>query len=192
MSSFCICKSYSHFFSKNTCESDIVLTRTVDILTTDKHVKLMMFWTTGPSIFDWKKEPYLTLCFHLQKHLNALSVWRQNHLSCFINFYFYYSHDIILTLKAPSKHHNCSRHNSIILSFKQNKYWHFMWIVCQADNSHKMSNLLALKKKKKYFKSRLLLILPGTLRINVASISKLLPHISQYWWKNKISICIHS
>ena len=34
MSSFCICKSYSHFFSKNTCELDIVLTRTVNILTT--------------------------------------------------------------------------------------------------------------------------------------------------------------
>ena len=28
VSSVCICKSYSHFFSKNTCELDIVLTRT--------------------------------------------------------------------------------------------------------------------------------------------------------------------
>ena len=34
MSSFCICKSYSHFFSKNTSELDIVLTRAVNILTT--------------------------------------------------------------------------------------------------------------------------------------------------------------
>ena len=42
VSSFCICKSYSHFFSKNTCELDIVLTRTVNILTTNKLVKLMM------------------------------------------------------------------------------------------------------------------------------------------------------
>ena len=47
-SSFCICKSYSHFFSKNTCELDIVLTRTVNILTTNELVKLMMLWTTGP------------------------------------------------------------------------------------------------------------------------------------------------
>ena len=30
VSSFCICKSCSHFFSKNTCELDIVLTRTVN------------------------------------------------------------------------------------------------------------------------------------------------------------------
>ena len=36
VSSFCICKSYSHFFSKNTCELDIVLTRIVNILTTNE------------------------------------------------------------------------------------------------------------------------------------------------------------
>ena len=35
-------------FSKNTCELDIVLTRTVNILTTNDLVKLMMLWTTGP------------------------------------------------------------------------------------------------------------------------------------------------
>ena len=48
MSSFCICKSYSHFFSKNTCDLDIVLTRTVNTLTTNKLVKLTMLWTTVP------------------------------------------------------------------------------------------------------------------------------------------------
>ena len=42
VSSFCICKSYSHFFSKNTCELDIVLTGTVNILTTKELVKLTM------------------------------------------------------------------------------------------------------------------------------------------------------
>ena len=46
-----ICKSYSHFFSKNTCEIDIVLTRTVNILTTNELVKLMMLWTSGPRYF---------------------------------------------------------------------------------------------------------------------------------------------
>ena len=40
VSSFCICKSYSHFSSKNTCELDIVFSRTVYILT--KLVKLTM------------------------------------------------------------------------------------------------------------------------------------------------------
>ena len=44
----CICKSYSHFFNKNICELDIVLTRTVNILTTNELVKLTMLWTTGP------------------------------------------------------------------------------------------------------------------------------------------------
>ena len=47
VSSFC--KSYSHFFSKNICELDIVLTRTVNILTTNELVKLKTLWTTGPS-----------------------------------------------------------------------------------------------------------------------------------------------
>ena len=40
VSSFCICKSYLHFFSKSTCELDIVLTRTVNNLTTNELVKL--------------------------------------------------------------------------------------------------------------------------------------------------------
>ena len=38
----CICKSYSHFFRKNTCELDILLTRTVNILTINKLIKLTM------------------------------------------------------------------------------------------------------------------------------------------------------
>ena len=42
VSSFCICKSYSHFFSKNTCELDIVLTGTVNILTINELVKITM------------------------------------------------------------------------------------------------------------------------------------------------------
>ena len=48
MSSFCICKATHIFFSKSTCELDIVLTRTVNILTTYELVKLRMLWTTGP------------------------------------------------------------------------------------------------------------------------------------------------
>ena len=55
MSSFCICKSYSHFFSKNSCELDIVFIRTVNILTTNQLVKLTMLWTTGPCFKSWIK-----------------------------------------------------------------------------------------------------------------------------------------
>ena len=47
VSSFCICKSYSRLFSKNTCEFGIVLSRTVNILTTNELVKLATLWTTG-------------------------------------------------------------------------------------------------------------------------------------------------
>ena len=61
MSSFCICKSYSHFFSKNTCELDILLTRAVNILTTNELVKLTMLWTTGPwSLAVWDNKSWIT------------------------------------------------------------------------------------------------------------------------------------
>ena len=36
------------FFQQNICELDIVLTRTVNILTTNELVKLTMLWTTEP------------------------------------------------------------------------------------------------------------------------------------------------
>ena len=49
VSSFCICKSYSHFYSKNNCELGIVHSRTVNILTTNELIKLTMLWTIGPS-----------------------------------------------------------------------------------------------------------------------------------------------
>ena len=60
----------SHFFSKNICELDIVLTRTVNILTTNVLVKLMMLWRTRPCTFKLKKMPYWRygksfLFFHL-------------------------------------------------------------------------------------------------------------------------------
>ena len=32
--------------------------------------------------------------------------------------------------------------------FREKEIWHFVWIVCLADNSHKMSSLIFLKKKK--------------------------------------------
>ena len=43
--------SYSHFFSKSELDIIIVLTRTVNILTTYEFVKLTMLWTTGPSLY---------------------------------------------------------------------------------------------------------------------------------------------
>ena len=48
-------KLLTFFFSKNTCELDIVLTRTVNSLTTKALVKLTMLWTTGP----WSDEDFV-------------------------------------------------------------------------------------------------------------------------------------
>ena len=45
---FAFAKATHIFSSKNTCELDIVLTKTVNILTTNGLVKLTMLWTAGP------------------------------------------------------------------------------------------------------------------------------------------------
>ena len=45
---FACAKTTHIFFSKNTCELDIVLTRTVNILTINGLVKLTMLSTPGP------------------------------------------------------------------------------------------------------------------------------------------------
>ena len=54
------CKSHSHFFSKNTCELDNVLTRTVNILTTNVLVKLQYFAQLGPAFHRYCKGGHLT------------------------------------------------------------------------------------------------------------------------------------
>ena len=70
----------SSFCSKNTCELDIVLTSTVNILTTNELVKLTMLWTTGPSTF-WLK---ITLC----KAMNLIKVLRSS--SWHHSFFFFF------------------------------------------------------------------------------------------------------
>ena len=45
---FASAKATHIFFSENNCELDTVLTRIVNILTTNEFVKLTMLWTTGP------------------------------------------------------------------------------------------------------------------------------------------------
>ena len=61
---------------------------------------------------------------------------------------------VSLTLKAWSK--ICSRRHSktFVLFFRENKSWHFMWIICLADDSHEMLTcfLWKIKKKKKKWK----------------------------------------
>ena len=71
VSSFCICKSYSHFFSQNTGVLDIVFTRSVNILTTNELVKLTMPWTTGPRMLTSEmKESLVTNSCALLTHFN--------------------------------------------------------------------------------------------------------------------------
>ena len=52
------CKSYSHFSAKKPCELDIVLNRTVQILTTNELVSLRCFEQLVP-------DKYLLICEYL-------------------------------------------------------------------------------------------------------------------------------
>ena len=59
---FAFAKATHICFSKNTCELDIVLTRTDNILTTNELVKLTMLWTTGPWLLGIVESiPYIGL-----------------------------------------------------------------------------------------------------------------------------------
>ena len=59
------------FFSKYTCEFDIVFTRTVNILTTNKLVKLTMLWTTGPWFFGGFSNPQQVFSWWNKKNINT-------------------------------------------------------------------------------------------------------------------------
>ena len=45
----------------------------------------------------------------------------------------------------------------LLLSFEENKAWCFMWILCQAEDSHEISNIIFSEKQwKSIYKCRLL------------------------------------
>ena len=74
MSSFCIWKCdlqklLTFFFSKNTCELDTVLTKTIHIWTTNKLGKLTMLWTTGPSYLTFEPHEKMCLRAYCQRRL---------------------------------------------------------------------------------------------------------------------------
>ena len=50
---------------------------------------------------------------------------------------------VLLTLKAP-----ITTAADDIFFFRENNAWHFMWIICRADDSHEMSRLPFSEKKR--------------------------------------------
>ena len=82
------------------------------------------------------------------------------------------SSDVSIILNPLSANHNCSRPNLdfffFVGFFREIKAWHFIWIVCQVDNSHAMPSLVFSEKKKKmnkkFFKLSSATILLSTLR----------------------------
>ena len=76
------------FFSKNTCESDIVLTRTINTLTINEFVKLTMLWTTGPEYYTYETNVRKRLFRHvrlakIQITLRNRTVWSESSLGTF-------------------------------------------------------------------------------------------------------------
>ena len=78
-----------------------------------------------------------------------------------------------LTLKAPITTKADDNFEFFFFS-EENKSWHFMWIVCQADDSHEISRLVFSEKKNKkktnILERRLVQILLGALRVNMSSL----------------------
>ena len=57
----------------------------------------------------------------------------------------------------------------IFLFFPEKKIWHFMQIVSLGDNLHEVSYLIFEEKFKKYFKCRLLKVLPSMQSVKACS-----------------------
>ena len=52
-----------------------------------------------------------------------------------------------------------------LISFRENKTWHFMGIVCKADDSNEMARLIFSGKKGENFRMSSASIVIGTLRV---------------------------
>ena len=107
MSSFCICKSYSHFFSKNTCELDIVLNRTVNILTTNELIKVTMLWTTGPWLCEYVNTRFVISIgidrpeetvfgqTYVSQYIDSVSLSHMTQIRCHTNQTFYNHQQVV-------------------------------------------------------------------------------------------------
>ena len=82
---------------------------------------------------------------------------------------------LTLTLKAANKKklQQTTLYFLLLLSFKANKAWCFIWILCLAEDSHEISSFIfSLKKKgKKYSWMSSAGVMIGALRVNRSSYS---------------------
>ena len=109
---------------------------------------LVVCLKTGVSNSTWHSQKTLMSGFTYNKYLYIQTKLRMTfRFSCWkscINWN-------TLTMKAPNK--NWSRRHFIflLLSFKENKAWFFMWILCLAEDSLDLSNLIFSEKQWKIF-----------------------------------------
>ena len=72
---------------------------------------------------------------------------------------------LLLTLKAPRKILEQKTVCFCFLFFRENNAWHYMWIVCQADDSHVMSSIISSEKCEKHALKCRLPVVIGALRV---------------------------
>ena len=108
-------KATYFFFSKNICELEIVLTRTVNILTTNELVKLTMLWTAGPRSRNISKNHY---CILILETSGANSIGQ-------IFFFFYFSkkmrldiHDCVFSASQSTSQANCMTCQALLFFWK--------------------------------------------------------------------------
>ena len=65
-------------------------------------------------------------------------------------FFFFFQQLINIKVNPYTANHNFSRQQFwlFFLFAGENRSWHFMWIVCQADNSHRISTLVFSENRK--------------------------------------------
>ena len=91
--------------------------------------------------------PYNTHCYHWFR-----CVCQRLSAKMFDSFLKPLNSEKHLTLKAPRK---ILEQTTIcmffcFLFFRENNVWHYMWIVCQADDSHVMSSIISSEKYEKH------------------------------------------
>ena len=101
-------------------------------------------------------KPSFYACWFLMAYVYTYKVWQpffyKGEKLCRIVFAFLASEllqqGLILTLKQSTKQKLQLRTlNFLLLSFKENKAWCFMWILCLAEDSHETSSLIFSEKQ---------------------------------------------
>ena len=124
------------FFGSNTC-----------IGNSNEHPQSMFSSKNKENITDYQLKNDI-LSNSMEHYMAKICYLNDNTCSLRKGKFVYYFHKCSwnLTLKAPRKILEQTTINFYFLFFKENNAWHFMQIVCKADDSHVMSSIISSGK----------------------------------------------